>query len=156
MCGQHLDSWLVLNEGVNHTVQNFKTQVNLFKADILSEEDYYDQMDFLCNIKKPREMNPGKFLLYLKMQNKLLAELPSAPADNPGFSDMELRRIFLQAMPKHWQEKFADADKTIRDTDLKQMRSYFDRQCVKDPFIKRRTDDSSSHTSATQGNHHNT
>lgn len=79
-------------------------------------------------------MKPGTFLLYLQIQNSMVQELPGAPAIDAGFSDTQLRRTYLHAMPPAWQSKFEDAHKTVPDTSLNAMHAYFDKQHVKDPY----------------------
>jgi hypothetical protein len=79
-------------------------------------------------------MTPGTFLLYLRIQNSMVQELPGAPDTNAGFTDTQLRRIYLHAMPLPWQSKFEDADKAVADTSLNAMRTYFDKQHAKDPY----------------------
>jgi hypothetical protein len=88
-------------------------------------------MDYIRQIKKPRELIPGTFLIYLRIQNSMVQDLPGSTG---GFNDIQLRRIYLQAMPPTWQSTFQDANKTATDTTLHSMRTYFDRQYYKDPY----------------------
>jgi hypothetical protein len=47
------------------TVQHFGDALTSFKSQLLENEDYNDQMDYIQQIKKPREAIPGTFLIYL-------------------------------------------------------------------------------------------
>jgi hypothetical protein len=80
----------------------------------------------------------------------MVQELPDAPAAGPGFTDNQLRRIVLHAMPVQWQSKFEDADKTVADTLLNAMSTYFDKQQANDPY-KSQTDGQNK-TNKKQGN----
>jgi hypothetical protein len=76
------------------TVATFDEIIQAFKSQILEDEDYDNQLDFIQELKKPRDMKPGTFLLYLRIQNSMVQELvPGAPDVEPGFVDMQLRRI---------------------------------------------------------------
>ena len=79
-------------------------------------------------------MKLGTFLLYLRIQNSVVQELPGAPNVDAGFGDTHLRQIFLHTMTPAWQSTFEDADKSVTDTSLNAMRTYFDKQHAKDPY----------------------
>jgi hypothetical protein len=70
-----------------------------FKSQLLKDEDYDNQLDYIWELQKPCDMKPGTFLLYLRIQNSMVQELPGAPNADAGFSDMQLRRIYLHAIP---------------------------------------------------------
>jgi hypothetical protein len=130
--GYHRQTWSEEANAVGtQTVQHFAEALTGFKSQLLENEDYDDQMDYIRQSIKPHEMNPGKFLGYLRMQNTMVQDLPGSTG---GFTDIQLRRIFLHAMPAHWQSKFQDANKTSTDTTLNEMRTYFEKQHARDPY----------------------
>jgi hypothetical protein len=137
--GFHRQTWTDEAAGLSQTVVTFDKTVRAFKSQLLEDEDYDNQLDFICELKKRHEMKPGTFLLYLRIQNLMVQELSGAPNAGPGFSDKQLRIIHLHAMPVQWQSKFEDADRTVADTSLNAMRTYFDKQQAKDPY-KSQTD----------------
>ncbi len=138
--GYHRQTWSDEAAGNAQTVATFDATVLAFKQQLLENEDYDNQMDYIRELRKPRDMKPGTFLLYLRIQNSMVQELPGAPNGaaaglfGAGFTDRHLRRIFLHAMPPAWQSTFEDADKSVTDTSLNAMRTYFDKQYAKDPY----------------------
>jgi hypothetical protein len=85
-------------------------------------------MDYLRELNKPDEMEPSQFLLKLRAANKMATQLPNAPAKEPGFTDLQMRRQFLFAMPPSWQNNFENANLTVHNTTLPEIRHYMDRQ----------------------------
>lgn len=152
--GFHRQTWSDEAAGQPQTVVGFDATVLAFKEQLLEKEDYEDQLDFIRELRKPRDMKPGTFLLYLRIQNSMVQELPGAPLADAGFNDTQMRRIYLHAMPQTWQSKFEDADKTVADTSLNAMRTYFDKQHVKDPYKQENNKNSNkkNQDSQNQGN----
>jgi hypothetical protein len=79
-------------------------------------------------------MKLGNFLLYLRIQNSIVQELPSTLNINLGYSDVQLCRIYLLAMPFPRQSKFEGTDKTEADMSRNEMCTYFDKQHMKNPY----------------------
>jgi hypothetical protein len=123
--GDHSTSWTVQVAGIGETVVNFDAQHDVFKTGLLSGCQYHDQMDFLRTLRKSVDQTPTQFLRALRAAESRAAELPDAPA-NPGFSEMERKRVFYLAMPNSWQEKFDDANMRLEDEVINNMRLYFD------------------------------
>ena len=121
----HLDTWELAYKGAEETVDEFDASLEIFKSELIDGISYENQLDYLRNLKKPGKMTPSKFLLKLRAASNLAAQLPDAP-DNGGFSDEQLRRVFLLAMPKKWQDNFEDANLTVHNTTLADMRMYMD------------------------------
>ena len=126
--GYHLELWETINDGKNRTVDNFCAGLTEFKNELLADYTYEDQMDYLRKVKKPPKLTPSKFLNKLRMHNRLVVQLPDAPAQ-PGFSADQIKRQFLAAMPRTWRNKFANANMTLANTTIKSM----DKQHIKDP-----------------------
>jgi hypothetical protein len=62
--GFHRQTWTDEAAGLAQTVVTFDTTVRAFKSQLLEDEDYDNQLDFIRELKKPRDMKPGTFLLY--------------------------------------------------------------------------------------------
>ena len=135
--GDFQETWDTIIQEYEQTADGFAQALSDFKGEQFTPDDYDVQMEYIRELKKPKEVSPRKFLQLLKIQEKIVKELPGAPDNGAGFTDHELRRIYLHAMPKSWQNKFEDADKTIQGTTLGEMRNYFEKQSMKDPFIPR-------------------
>ena len=129
--------WELLVNARNATVNNFELTLNEFKRELLEGYNNEDQMDYLRNLKKPGKMEPSQFLLKLRAANRMATQLPNVPEDEEGFSDQQLRRVFLSAMPRTWQDNFENASLTIYNSTLQEIRTYMDRQSVKDPYVPR-------------------
>jgi hypothetical protein len=76
-----------------------KTVLAFFKQQLLENEDYDNQMEFIRDLCKPRETKPVTLLLYLCIQNSMVQELSSTLNAGAGFSDMQLQRIYMHTMP---------------------------------------------------------
>jgi hypothetical protein len=132
--GFHRQTWSDEAVGQSQTVATFDATLLAFKSQLLEDKDYDNQLDYIQELRKPRDMKPGTFLLYLRIQNSMVQELPGAPNADAGFINTQLRRIYLHAMPLPWQSKFEDTDKTVADTSLNAMQTYFDKHHMKDPY----------------------
>mmetsp|Transcript_3269 Transcript_3269/g.5018 ORF Transcript_3269/g.5018 Transcript_3269/m.5018 type:complete len:186 (-) Transcript_3269:558-1115(-) len=95
-------------------------------------------MAYLCSLRKPGKMSPNTFLLKLKAANRLVKSLPGAPDTNAGFSEEQLKRQFLKAMPNSWIDKFHDANMSLKKTSLVDIKWYMDRQNLKDPYANKK------------------
>ena len=133
----HLEVWYLFMNDRAHTVVRFDAHLKEFKTELLQGYSYEDQMDYLRSLKKPGAMEPSQFLLKLRAANRLATQLSNRPAVDTGFNDLQLKRVFLAAMPKAWQENFENANLTVHNTIIQDMRTYMDRQSIKDPFVPR-------------------
>lgn len=138
-----------------NSMEDFEIALLAFKAEQFEDEDYDQQMEYLRSVKKPGDVSPKRFLQLLRIQNNMLKELPNAPDALPGFTDTELRRIYLQAMPVAWQDRFENADKTVATTTLQSMRAYFEKQAAKDPYVANRNNSTNSRNTGTNRNSSN-
>ena len=153
--GDHMDTWLSNIEGVDEEVDEFWSAISEFKQEHFEDEAYENQKDFLRTIKKTRDLDPRQFLKQLRIQDAMLKELPGAPAelDDAGFEETELKKIYLSAMPKQWRQNFVNANLTVFNTSLINMRNYFYKQAKLDPYVeKNNTNQSSGGNSNTRGN----
>ena len=94
-------------------------------------------MDYLRSLKKPGKMEPSQFLLKLGTANRMATQLPDAPDFEHGFTELQLKRVFLAAMPRAWQENFENANLTVHNTTVQDIRTYMDKQSAKDLFVPR-------------------
>jgi hypothetical protein len=75
--GFHRQTWSDEAVGLAQTIATFDTSTVLaFKSQLLKDEDYGNQLDCIRELWKPRNMEPGTFLLYLRIQNSMIQELP--------------------------------------------------------------------------------
>jgi hypothetical protein len=82
--GTHLVTWEDQVNEVNQTVQTFDQEYIQFKANLLAGYKYYDQMDYLRQVKKTKDQTPKEFLRLVRASETLACQLPDAP-NNPGF-----------------------------------------------------------------------
>ncbi|KAG7345551.1 reverse transcriptase RNA-dependent DNA polymerase [Nitzschia inconspicua] len=101
--------------------------------------DYEDQMLYLrTGLKKPSTMSPKEFATLLEMANECVKLIPGAPSDSAGLTHNEMCRVYLHAMPKHWQTNFTNAGKNVISETIQSMCVYFEAQSVQDPYTPRR------------------
>ena len=145
--GYHLRVWELTIAGMTKTVAHFEEAMQDFSDKLLEEYNYEDQMDYLRSIKKPPKMSPGEFLMKLRDANEMVAQLPRAPEDDPGFTEDQLARIYLLAMPHAWQNNFENANLSVHTTTLSGIRRYMDMQALKDPYVPKTQRSNSSQNS---------
>ena len=95
----HLRTWTTTVGNHNQTVANFDVDLQAFKSTLLTGYRYHNQMDYLREVKKPRESSPIDFLNLFLSAEQMALELPDTPALQPGFSEAERRRCYYKAMP---------------------------------------------------------
>ena len=101
LTGYPLELWDTTIFGNNRTVATFNVALNEFKNELLQGYHYEDQLDYLREVKKPGKMTPTKFLLKLKMHNKLVTQLP-------GFACMAMLFLSLYLYFGHTKTKKVD------------------------------------------------
>ncbi len=136
----HLDVWELVSGDRTHTVAHFNAQLQGFKLELLRGYRYEEQMNYLRSLKKPGKMEPSQFLLKLRSANRMAIQLPDALEFDQGFSDLQLRRVFLAAMPSSWQDHLEDANLDVDNTTIEETRNYMDKQSNKDPFNPKNKD----------------
>lgn len=146
LAGTPLVIWEGLVEDLNQSVNTFNTALQEFKEELLQGYHYEDQMDYIRDLKKPRDETPSQFLVKVRASISRCQHLPDAP-DEAGFSESEFKRWFLHAMPMTWQDKFVEANLNTQDETIASMRRYFDRLEDLYPYIE-----SSSNTRGNGGN----
>ncbi len=124
--GDFQETWDAIANEYDQDNDGFAEALSDFKGEQFTPDDYDVQMEYIREIKKPKDVSPKKFLQLLRIQEKIVRELPGAPDNGAGFTDHELRRIYLCSMPKSWQNKFEDADKSVQSCTLGEMRNYFE------------------------------
>jgi hypothetical protein len=141
--GVHLTTWEDQVQNLNETVVNFDAPFIEYKRSLLEGYCYLDQMDYLQSVKKTKDQSPKDYLRIVQASETLACQLPDAP-NNAGFTNMERRRNFFQAMPLDWQSKFIEANMRIKDETLTDMRIYF--ECLQElyPFEERNNDNAFS------------
>lgn len=160
--GIHKEVWNESLDAIDgRSNEAFYEARSIFLTETFEENrDYDTQMDYLRSIKKPGEMSVKTFLKYLKIANKQVKMIPGAP-DDGGLTESELKKTFLQAMPRQWQSHYKNAGRTYHTDNITSMRSYFDGQEVDDPFVahSRATDNNPTQPGAPQdrnGRHNRT
>ncbi|KAG7369915.1 integrase core domain containing protein [Nitzschia inconspicua] len=139
--GKHKDVLLTyMNAEASRSVDSFQDAMDTILAEFFEETvDYEDQMVYLrTGLKKPSTISPKEFATLLEMANEYVKLIPGAPADSAGLTPNELCRVYLNAMPIHWQRNFNNAGKNVFSETIQSMRSYFEAQAVQDPFTPRR------------------
>ncbi|KAG7345950.1 reverse transcriptase RNA-dependent DNA polymerase [Nitzschia inconspicua] len=138
--GKHKDVLLTyMNAEASRSVDSFQDAMDTILAEFFEETiDYEDQMLYLrTGLKKPSTMSPKEFATLLEMANEYVKLIPGAPDDSAGLTPNEMCRVYLHAMPIHWQRNFNNAGKNVFSETIQSMRVYFEAQAVQDPFTPR-------------------
>jgi hypothetical protein len=104
----------------------FKETLKEFIAVYADPEDRADQLAFLRNARKPRNMTGQRFEMALITLNFMTEWLPGTAEI---LDDTELKRAYLTAMPTNWQDRFTQIGRGAgaKET-LTKMRHYFAKQ----------------------------
>ncbi len=116
------------------TVANFNEQLQEFKAELLLGYTYKDQIDYLRSLKEIGKMQPSQILLKLKAANRMATQLPDAPEFENRLSELQLKQVFLAAMPTTWQEHFENANLSVHNTTIQEIRIYMDKKSANVPI----------------------
>ena len=92
-------SWDLLIDGKPRTVVSFNTRLTEFKNEQFTPDDNGNQMDYLREIKKPKEVKPKKCMQPLRSQNSMVKQQPGAPNTDAGFSDDEFKASTISLCP---------------------------------------------------------
>jgi hypothetical protein len=124
--GTDLDIWLSTAKPFTKTFANFHLCVYHLKQTKFLDNSYNGHLYFLRAIRLPKDFDPSCFSALLAFHNLLLSELSGAPstASEAQLSSLELKRIYLLAMPYAWQEKFSVACKTTSNSTILDMQDY--------------------------------
>ena len=132
----------------------FITTMKQFKEELLDGFEYKDQMDYLHSLKKPPKMDPNKFLLKLRSANGMVKQFPDAPepTKTAGLSADELERVYYKVMPKKWQDNFDNANLRVSTASIGEIKSYMQRQAVKDPFVPKNNNNNDGNSNTGNSN----
>jgi len=86
-----------------------------------------DQLNYLRNVRKPREMTPEEMITRLQYMNLMIPEFIDA-TDADMLSDEEIKDIIYQAMPGGWKTNFINSGKEIHEESLESIERYMSTQ----------------------------
>lgn len=155
LAGTYLEDWnnaIADLDEPDRTVEAFDEELLTFKESVLAGYSYADQMEGLRKLKKPVDMKPSEFGRLFRKAERMACQLPDAD-ENPGFSNVERNRVYLEAMPKTWKKNFDNAGKSAATENFTSIQSYMDTQAKNDPPRKStRTSNAASNNSSRSNN----
>ena len=101
--GDALDTWFDIV--IDEERVNWQDYVEELIERLMGEEVYENQIDYIMESKKPREMNVRKWILRLKTMNTYLPFLKHGGNGNK-FSEEELVKIVAKGIPQSWKTQF--------------------------------------------------
>jgi len=132
--GTFLRYWNRQVRDAEETVDDFDEQTTAFCHTLLRGGDYDEQMDYMRTLRKPPQLTPSEFSQRFDALEDALPYLPNAPdPDDCGFSEVDRRHLFYNAMPMAWRDKYDDAGMRHRHDTIEDMELYFDKHHERDP-----------------------
>mmetsp|Transcript_10792 Transcript_10792/g.15591 ORF Transcript_10792/g.15591 Transcript_10792/m.15591 type:complete len:95 (+) Transcript_10792:655-939(+) len=86
-----------------------------------------DQLNYLRNVRKPRDMTPEEMISRLQYINLMIPEFIDA-TDADMLSDEEIKDIIYRAMPASWKTNFVNSGKEIHEESLESIERYMSTQ----------------------------
>jgi hypothetical protein len=77
------------------------------------------------HLTKPRNTSPSEFRNQLLSLNNLLTTIPST-LETDKYSDLDLKYLFVEAMPYLWRTKFQEIGKKARTEPFDELSLFFD------------------------------
>ena len=129
--------WDVIKDPFPISVAGCLEAINAFVQSKFPADAWQIHRDMMENTKKPFNMSPSQFLIYLKFHNKTLDVIPGYPANGPErkFTDYEMRNLFFKAQPASYQRDFRKAGRTVAASVLADMEAYFQFEYEVDPTV---------------------
>ena len=93
----------------------------------LSYSAMKDQLDYLRNVRKPREFTPEELTTRLQHINLMIPEFIDATEANM-LTDEEIKDIIYEAMPRGWKTNYINSGKEIHKETLESIKRYMSTQ----------------------------
>ena len=120
---------------VTKTVPYFNATLDEFKQTVLEGHRYEENIYDIWDLKKPLMMDPRNILLKIGKTQHLEWQLPYDLATYAGFSYLQLKIYFVLAMAKARQDNFENANMSVYDYELFDIRSLMYKQSKKFSFV---------------------
>ena len=86
-----------------------------------NENACYDLINYVCQVKKPKDINVISFQIYLESMNLAAAWFPG---NSEILSDEDFKTAFHTAMPKPWHDTFVRAHCVVADMTVSAISGY--------------------------------
>jgi hypothetical protein len=110
------------------TLENYSADIDCFikfHESRANEDLLRAQKSYMNRLNKPRNTSPSEFRNQLLALNNLLTTIPNT-ADAQKYSDLDLKYLFVEAMPYKWRNKFQEIGKKARIEPFDELSSFFD------------------------------
>jgi hypothetical protein len=92
--------------GLNKTVANFKIALCNLMLQLVLEQAYSDQHQYLLRVRKPNEMNVNTFIARICQIQELTEQLPKQD-NEPAMTNHNYKYIVYNALPRSFQNQYA-------------------------------------------------
>jgi hypothetical protein len=108
--------WEALTEGNSRsTVEDFKKLRSQWISELFDPTDYAAQVQYLTQVKKPREMSIETFVSRLQTIVLLMKYMPREDDEETDpLTERAIKRIIYFACPQSWRQKFEYLDRASR------------------------------------------
>ena len=110
------------------TLENYSADIDRFikfHESRANEDLLHAQKSYMNRLSKPRNTSPSDFRNQLLALNNLLTTIPST-TDADKYSELDLKYLFVEAMPYHWRNRFQEIGKKARAEPFDELSSFFD------------------------------
>ena len=96
------EDWDNVIQGQERTEETFEASLQAFMRRFMTHETKSNLIDYIQTCRKPKQMPVLAFVRRLQALNRFGGELPD-DASTPNFTEAQMKKIVLNAMPKPWQ-----------------------------------------------------
>jgi hypothetical protein len=110
------------------TIENYSADVDRFIKfhESRAEEDMLcAQKAYMNHLVKPLKKTPSEFRAQLMELNNLITTIPQV-TEEYQFSELELKYLFVEAMPHQWRRRFQEVGKKARTEPFDELAQFFD------------------------------
>jgi hypothetical protein len=110
------------------TIENYSADIDRFIKfhESRAEEDLLRaQKAYMNHLVKPLKKTPSEFRAQLMELNNLITTIPQV-TEEYQFSELELKYLFVEAMPHQWRRRFQEVGKKARTEPFDELAQFFD------------------------------
>jgi hypothetical protein len=117
------------------TLENYSSDIDhfiKFHESHADEDLLHAQKSYMNHLVKPLKKSPSEFHAQLIELNNLLTTIPNVEEEFK-FSELELKYLFVEAMPQQWRRHFQEVGKKARTEPFDELAQFFDLYHVNEP-----------------------
>jgi hypothetical protein len=110
------------------TIENYSADVDhfiKFNESHANSDLFHTQKAYMNRISKPMKKSPSEFCAKLLELNNLVTTIPDTTEEDK-MSELDLKYLFVEAMPSQWRRRFQEVGKKARSEPFDELAQFFD------------------------------